>query len=112
MADLFNLRVFARNLLRGNHRRNIFHFSFFDDRSGIRTQAFADILLTRPRRLISIIGSGAYFLLWKTRTEHFTPIAGLLYRVSSGNNGHLFFPLNGSYDAPLLLSTSAWIQTC
>ena len=29
MAGLFALRVFARNLLRGSRRRNIFHISFF-----------------------------------------------------------------------------------
>ena len=28
MAGLFTLRVFARNLLRGNRQRNIFHISF------------------------------------------------------------------------------------
>ena len=29
MAILFNLRAFARNLLRGNRRRNTFHISFW-----------------------------------------------------------------------------------
>ena len=41
MAGLFTLRAFARNLLRGSPRRNIFFFFFFDDWPGIRTQAFA-----------------------------------------------------------------------
>ena len=46
MADLFTLRVFARNLLRDS-RRNIFHISFFFfsfffvDLPGIPTQTFA-----------------------------------------------------------------------
>ena len=47
MAILFTLRVFARNLLRGNRRRNTFRISFFDDWPGIRTQAFASNKPTR-----------------------------------------------------------------
>ena len=31
MACLFTLRIFARNLLRGNCRRNIFRIAIFDD---------------------------------------------------------------------------------
>ena len=41
MAGLFTLRVFARNLLRGSRRRNIFHIFIFDDWPEVRTQAFA-----------------------------------------------------------------------
>ena len=45
MAIWFTLRAFARNLLRGSRRRNIFHISFFIfffyDWPGIRTKAFA-----------------------------------------------------------------------
>ena len=41
MVGLYTLRVFARNLLRGSHRRNIFSYFIFDDWLGIRTQAFA-----------------------------------------------------------------------
>ena len=39
-AVLFTLRDFARNLLRGSRRWNIFHMSIFDDWPGIQTQAF------------------------------------------------------------------------
>ena len=40
MAVLFTLRVFARNLLRGSCRRNIFHISNFDNWPGIGILAF------------------------------------------------------------------------
>ena len=40
MACLFTLRVFARNLLRGDRRRNTFHISFLMTDLGLRTQAF------------------------------------------------------------------------
>ena len=41
MAGLFTLRAFARNLLRGSCRKNIFSHFIFDNRPGTRTKAFA-----------------------------------------------------------------------
>ena len=40
MAILFTLKVFARNLLRGSCRRNIFHISFWMTDLGYEPQAF------------------------------------------------------------------------
>ena len=40
MAILFTHRVFARNLLRGNRRKNTFSYFCFDDWPGARTLAF------------------------------------------------------------------------
>ena len=39
-VGLFTLRAFARNLLRGSRRKNIFSYFVFDDWPEIRTQAF------------------------------------------------------------------------
>ena len=46
MAGLFTLRVFARNLLRGNRRRNIFHISFLMSFLGIEPWLLRLISLT------------------------------------------------------------------
>ena len=39
MSILFTLRVFARNLLRGSHRRNIFHISFLIEISNLEFES-------------------------------------------------------------------------
>ena len=58
----FTLWVFARNLLRGNRWRNIFHISFFWWLTGIRTPAFVTYKLTH-----SLLGHGDGLTLTQCR---------------------------------------------
>ena len=55
MAGLFNLRVFARNLLRGNRRRNII-------------VGYVTILTTRLRRLLGFITEDDFFDFYLAQT--------------------------------------------
>ena len=57
MAGLFTLRVLARNLLRGNRRRNIFHISFLTTDLGYEPR-----LLRLISRHIDILDHGDFHI--------------------------------------------------
>ena len=87
-SGLFTLTVFARNLLRGNRRINIFSYLIFDDWRGIRTQAFESNKTTQ----YTLFGSNRSVISRSPDTN--SPAKFHLFTYNYGNYAIIMIKLN------------------
>ena len=88
---LFTLRVFARNLLRGNRRRNTFRFDVWAGANLFTSRVFARFLLRRIREFFFInYNTITNYIVIKNELRNLDHVLGVVSQttVSGGNQTH------------------------